>query len=136
MAHFVQIDCNRVISVIVISNDDINNTEFPESEALGQAFIRDCVGLRGDWLQTSRNTRHGYHPQGRGFRMNYAGINSEYLPDLDAFRPPRPYDSWIFDPAVCDWRAPVDPPEIDAQQGDNLCWDETNQQWLVVRLPT
>jgi hypothetical protein len=63
MAHFAKVDNNIVQEVIVISNDDCNNLEFPESEPIGQAFIAS-IGLLGEWLQTSYSG---------SFRNIYAG---------------------------------------------------------------
>jgi hypothetical protein len=79
MAHFAQIQDGIVTQVIVISNDDAPDP-FPESEALGQAFIAS-LGLGGQWVQTS------YHGT---FRGCYAGIGYTYDPDLDEFIPPEP----------------------------------------------
>ena len=63
MAHFAKVDNNIVQEVIVISNDDCDNLEFPESEPIGQAFIAS-IGLTGEWLQTSYSG---------SFRNIYAG---------------------------------------------------------------
>jgi hypothetical protein len=79
MAHFAQIQDGIVQQVIVISNDDAPDP-FPESEALGQAFIAS-LGLGGQWVQTS------YHGT---FRGCYAGIGYTYDPELDEFIPPEP----------------------------------------------
>jgi hypothetical protein len=79
MAHFAQIQDGIVTQVIVVSNDDAPDP-FPESEALGQAFIAS-LGLGGEWVQTS------YHGT---FRGCYAGIGYTYDPDLDEFIPPEP----------------------------------------------
>jgi hypothetical protein len=79
MAHFAQIQDGIVQQVIVVSNDDAPDP-FPESEALGQAFIAS-LGLGGQWVQTS------YHGT---FRGCYAGIGYTYDPELDEFIPPEP----------------------------------------------
>jgi hypothetical protein len=79
MAHFAQIEDGIVQQVIVVSNDDAPDP-FPESEALGQAFIAS-LGLGGEWRQTS------YHGT---FRGCYAGIGYTYDPELDEFIPPEP----------------------------------------------
>jgi hypothetical protein len=72
MAHFVQVTNNQCGDVIVISNDDVDNLPFPESEPVGQAFIAS-IGLQGVWLQTSYNAN---------FRGYYAGIGWGFNPDL------------------------------------------------------
>ena len=78
MAHFAQMDDNsKVLRVIVISNDDIDNLPFPESEPVGQAFIAS-IGIDGYWLETSYNNN---------FRGTYAGIGSFYDEATDTFDP-------------------------------------------------
>ena len=54
MAHFAKLVNNVVVEVIVISNDDVDNLPFPESEPVGQTFIAS-LGLGNDWVQTSYN---------------------------------------------------------------------------------
>ena len=78
MAHFAKMNGNMVEQVIVVSNDDVNNLPFPDSEPVGQAFIAS-LGLDGEWLQTSYNSN---------FRGIYAGISFSYDAELDEFVPP------------------------------------------------
>lgn len=78
MAHFAQVINNKVTEVIVISNDDCGNLEYPESEPVGQAFIAS-LGLDGLWLQTSYNAN---------FRGLYAGIGYDYDEASDTFVAP------------------------------------------------
>ena len=74
MAHFAKIDeTNIVKDVIVVSNSDVDNLPFPESEPIGQAFITS-VGLTGTWLQTSYNNN---------FRKQYAGVGFYYDETMD-----------------------------------------------------
>ena len=68
MAHFAQISNGVVENVIVVANSDCDNKEFPQSEAIGQAFIAS-LGLDGEWLQTSYNAN---------FRSKYAGIGDTW----------------------------------------------------------
>ena len=83
MAHFAQIENNKVQQVIVIANDDVDNLPFPESEPIGQAYIAS-LGLNGEWLQTSYNNN---------VRGTYAGIE------------------YIFDPLLGEYGEFVAPPE-------------------------
>lgn len=75
MAHFAQIQNNIVGQVIVISNNDVDNLPFPESEPIGQAFIAS-IGLIGNWLETSYNNN---------FRSVYAGVGYIYNPTLGEY---------------------------------------------------
>lgn len=116
MAHFAEIDANNVVlRVIVISNEECNNLNFPESESIGANFCRNLFG--GNWRQTSYNAN---------FRKNYAGIGFTYDELLDAFIPPSPYPSWVFNENLCQWEAPVPYPN----DGKKYYWDETEKKWI------
>lgn len=52
MAHFARIEENTVWEIIVVTNDSISDSPFPESELLGQTMLTDS-GFAGDWLQCS-----------------------------------------------------------------------------------
>jgi hypothetical protein len=78
MAHFARIVNGVVAHVIVVSNDDCGGGNFPESEPIGQAFIA-CIGLAGEWRQTSYNAN---------FRGKYAGIGDTYDAVNDVFVSP------------------------------------------------
>jgi hypothetical protein len=81
MAHFAKMTGDLVEQVIVISNDDVDNLPFPESQPVGQAFIKS-IGLDGYWLETSYNNN---------FRGTYAGVGFTYDASLDIFvAPPSP----------------------------------------------
>jgi hypothetical protein len=82
MAHFAELDnTNTVIRVIVISNDACGEPTlgFPDTCAVGRAFIANTLKLGGVWKQTSYNAN---------FRGTYAGIGFTYDADLDEFVTP------------------------------------------------
>lgn len=115
MAHFAEIDeNNKVLRVIVVSNDDCGGGDFPESEPIGQAFIAS-LRIGGDWKQTSYNNN---------FRQFYAGIGSVYLPEENVFTSPQPFPSWTLD-SNNEWQAPTPKPDEDGF----WYWDEAEQKW-------
>jgi hypothetical protein len=96
MAHFAKVNANNVVEeVIAVSNCALDNcigedhwdyqeeyhadhtgtTDFPESEALGQAMLEES-GFEGRWLQTSRSGK---------FRKRLAGVGMTYDPVKDEF---------------------------------------------------
>ena len=116
MAHFAKIDKNKIVQqVIVVTNEDCGNLEFPESETIGQSFI-NSIGLNGVWIQTSYNGN---------FRKNYAGMGYTYDESRNAFIPVKPYPSYILNEDTCQWDAPIPRPN------DNKFydWDEENLTW-------
>lgn len=80
MAHFAELNNdNQVIRVIVISNDDIKNLEFSDSEPVGVQFCQSLYGDDTVWKQTSYNSN---------FRGTYAGIGMIYDEVEDIFKSP------------------------------------------------
>lgn len=119
MAHFAQLDeHNIVLQVIVVNNETIENLPFPESEPVGVAFLTEWSGGYTNWKQTSYNNN---------FRVRYAGIDYIYDATLDAFIPPKPYESWLLNTTTCDWNAPVPYPT----DGNKYYWDEADQSWTA-----
>jgi hypothetical protein len=120
MAHFVKLDNNNIVlDVNVVSNNDINNLPFPESESIGIEFLKAWSGGYENWKQTSYNA---------SFRKNYAGIGYKYDSELDAFISPKPFNSWILDEDKAQWKAPVDMPTDDKR----YTWNEETTSWDLV----
>lgn len=125
MSHFAQIDSNRIVTQVIVIEQETLNT-----------------GMWGDpasWVQTSYNTRGGIHygangepDGGQALRKNYAGVGYIYDPQRDAFIPPQPFASWTLDEDTCLWHAPVPMP----QDGKLYTWNELTQSWDEVVAPT
>lgn len=78
MAHFVKMNGNICTASVVVNNEVLENKPFPESEAIGIAFLKSLYGEDTEWLQTSYNGN---------FRGRYAGIGSVYDSIKDEFDP-------------------------------------------------
>lgn len=83
MAHFAKLNNKKqVTEVIVVANSDCGNSEFPQSEAAGQAFIAS-LGLEGTWKQTSYNGNFRGRYAGIGY--TYDAVNDEFVaPEIEA----------------------------------------------------
>lgn len=120
MAHFAKLDENNVVlEVNVVNNDDILNLPFPASEPVGVEFLTNWSGGYTNWKQTSYNSN---------FRVRYAGIGYTYMPEYDAFVPPKPSESWIFNEETLLYEPPVGYPK----DGKNYKWDESVQDWVEI----
>ena len=64
--------------------------------------------------------------QSKALRKNYAGIGYSYNETLDAFIPPKPYESWILNEQTCLWEPPIDYPN----DGKDYLWDEPTSSWI------
>lgn len=123
MAHFAKIDENNVVTqVIVVSNADTSDANGVEKEYIGQAFCEKLFG--GTWKKTSYNGN---------IRKNYAGIGYTYNADIDAFVPPKPFNSWVLNNDTAQWEAPVPLPE-DSGTGEPpkmYYWNEETTSWAL-----
>jgi hypothetical protein len=114
MAHFAKVDQGKVISVIVAEPEFFNT------------FVDTSPG---QWIQTSYNTKGGVHRfGGTPLRKNYAGVGYSYDQTLDAFIPPKPYDSWTLNEETCLW----DPPTSYPNDNKNYKWDEPTTTWVEI----
>ena len=135
MAHFAQLDENNVVTqVIVVSNEDTSDSNGVEDELIGIAFCKKLLGANTRWKQTSYNNN---------MRVRYAGIGYSYNEALDAFIPPKPFNSWVLNNDTANWESPLGPPpelaqeEIDARSfyswDENLYQSDNTQGWVLVK---
>jgi len=128
MAHYAQLDSGNVVVNVFVGRDDVvEGIDDWETYYAPQGFTVK---------QTSYNTYGGVHydpetgepseDQSKAFRKNYAGIAYTYNEELDAFIPPKPFDSWILNETTCLWESPTPYPE----DGGVYNWDETTQSWI------
>ena len=119
MAHFARLnEINKVISVEVVVNEVITDSDGNEQEQVGVDFLTQLNGV-GWYKQTSYNGT---------FRKNFAGTNYNYDTTRDAFIPPQPYSSWTLNEDTCQWEAPVAYPDDDKMYN----WDESTTNWIEI----
>ena len=122
MAHFAEVNEFDIVQrVIVVADSDCLDPNGQESEAVGAAFCHNLLG--GRWLQTSYNNN---------IRVRFAGVGYKYDAVRNAFIPPQPYLSWLFNETSLDWQAPIPYPT----DGKSYVWDESIQQWVEVVPPS
>jgi hypothetical protein len=122
MAHFAELNDNKVVTrVVVIGNDIPANGGTLEDNDMHIDGEKFCIKLfkGGIWKQTSYNNN---------FRKQYAGIGSIYDSVKDKFISPQPYNSWALD-ANDDWQAPVTYPTDITEK--RISWDEENLRWIA-----
>lgn len=124
MAHFAKLDNDNNVIDVISASDSIN----------GEAYFLQKTGHVHK--KTSFNTKLGIHydpetqqpssDQSKAYRKNYASIGSKYHEDIDAFVPPKSYNSWVLNPEKGDWEAPVAMPT----DGKMYSWDEDSGSWV------
>ena len=137
MAHFASLDTdNKVIKVHCVGNKQLLDVDGSESEEYGIMFLRVLHG-GGRYKQTSYNTRGGEHTLGdTPLRANYCGKGWQYDPELDIFHPQQPYPSWTLDTVKGQWNPPVPYPEIGEGMPSRFSWNEDEQQWDEMEMPS
>jgi len=143
MAHFAKIGVNsKVLSVHVVSDNDMLNADNQEDESVGQQFLELLHGWPAlMWVQTSYNTRNNTHTSGdntKALRGNYAGVGFIWDEDNQIFWPPKPHASWVKHIGTATWRSPLgDIPELTDDEKDSntagttswtYTWDEDAYQ--------
>ena len=127
MAHYALLDENNIVTEVITGKEE------GEDGVNWEQWYGEFRGQR--CLRTSYNTKEGIHIYGgEPFRKNYAGIGYTYDDTRDAFIPPKPFLSWVFNETTCTWDSPVPKPtdwgQIDSN-GDTIIyvWNEENQIW-------
>jgi hypothetical protein len=109
MSHFARVNAQGIVESVIVAEQD---------------FI-DTLIDKTSWVQTSYNTYGGFHPQGNPLRKNYAGIGYTYDAKIDAFIPPKPYNSWVLNEDTCLWECTIPMPT----DGNIYVWNENTFSW-------
>ena len=110
MAHYAFLDENNFVTEVITGKD--------ETELID--------GLHPEiWYGNFRNQVCKRTSYNANIRKHYAGIGYKYDESLDAFIPPKPYNSWLLDESTCLWQSPIPYPN----NGNIYVWNEENQSW-------
>jgi len=104
MAHFAKVENNIVTNVIVAEQ------EFIDSGAVGDSTM---------WIRTEKYS---------DFRKNFAGVGYEYIKRIDAFVPPKPFDSWALNETIGKYEAPKTRP-TSLDETEDYVWNESLLDW-------
>ena len=133
MAHLAKINSNGIVEeVTTVANEVLHDSNGIEQEVNGVNFLTELTG-HALWKQTSYNTYGGVHKLGgTPLRKNYASIGWTYDENKDAFIPPKPYNSWVYNENTADWDPPVERPD-ESTLTDNQCihWNESTLEWEI-----
>ena len=123
MAHYALLNSENVVLSVFVGRDE--NDLIEGVTDWEQYYAPEGLTVR----RTSYNTYAGEHTTGgTPFRGNYAGIGYVYDENLDAFLPPKPFNSWSVDEETYTWVAPIPYPG----DGKDYEWDETTGEWVEV----
>jgi hypothetical protein len=114
MAHYAFVDENNIVVDVIhgIDESELIDGKTPE------VWYQELKSMR--CIRTSYNGN---------IRKNYAGIGFSYSEDLDAFIPPKPFDSWVLDEETAQWQPPIPMPDnLDAAYS----WSEPELSWVQI----
>lgn len=145
MANFSEINylTNEVLRIVVICNEDVKNNGGEYTEQSEEFVSKKCpqdplikekfngIYPQTYWKQTSFNTKQGVHILG-GIpkRKNYGIPGYFFNKNINAFAPPKPFNSWVLDENTCDWNASIPYPN-DNKEYD---WNEETLSWKIVEI--
>jgi len=116
IAHYAFLDNENIVTEVIVGIDETELIEGKHPEVWYGEF-------RG---QTCKRTSYNGN-----YRKNYAGLGYKYDEALDAFIPPKPYESWLLNEDTALWEAPVAYPE----DGGMYSWNEETGSWDAVEIP-
>jgi hypothetical protein len=111
MAYYAFLDDNNIVTEVIAGIDETELIEGLDPETWYGNFRQQVC------KRTSYNGN---------IRKNYAGIGYYYDFELDAFIPPKVFESWILNTETALWQAPVPMPE------GNYYWNEETLSWLEI----
>lgn len=117
MAHFAKLNKDNIVEQVIVVNNNECVIDGVEQEIAGVNFCKSIFGTDTIWKQTSYNGN---------IRKNFAGIGYHYDEQLDAFIPPKPFDSWALNEQTCTWESPIPYPS----DGKLYFWDESQLNWI------
>lgn len=117
--YWAQIDENSiVVRVISVLGNSEESSEWVSNNLDGRWLETDIFSVEGNKIEENGIL------EGGAFRGNYANVGYFYDKDLDAFIPPKPFNSWILDTSKFSWKSPVENPN-----NQYCCWDEDTLSW-------
>jgi hypothetical protein len=116
IAHYAFLDNDNIVTEVIVGIDETELIEGKHPEVWYGEF-------RG---QTCKRTSYNGN-----YRKNYAGLGYKYDEALDAFVPPKPYESWLLNEDTALWEAPVAYPDDEGM----YTWNEDTGSWDAVELP-
>ena len=121
MAHYAFLNSENIVTEVIVGKDEGQD---------GVDWEQWYGEFRGQLCKrTSYNTIQGIHKLGGiPYRKNYASIGYMYDNILDAFIPPKPFESWTLDEQTCNWQAPIPYP----QDNKNYRWNESTLSWIEI----
>ena len=138
MTNFAQLDENNyVIRIIKIDNSFLMDDGI-EKEELGIAKCREIYGQNTFWKQTvDIDYAISTTLKSNDNIVHFPQVGYYYDTKINAFIPPKPYPSFVFDKNTMCWESTIPLPTLTKEQeflGAWYEWHENTKEW-VLRFP-
>ena len=124
MSHFAKLDENNIVIFVTVGRQEDDGKEVELYERTGDVYKQTSYNTAGG-IYYDPTTREPSADQSKAFRKNFAGIGFYYDDALDAFIPPKPFNSWVLDEETCTWKPPV----LRPTDGFTYFWNEAKVDW-------
>jgi hypothetical protein len=111
MAHYAFLNKDSIVTEVIFGKDETELID-GKSPEIWYGEFRNQICKR-----TSYNGK---------IRKNFASVGFKYDSKLDAFIPPKPFESWILDETTANWNAPKEQPS-----DPKAYWNEATLEWVV-----
>jgi hypothetical protein len=119
MIQLARLDDSNIVKQVIVMDDGILNEDAQWSaEQNAEASCRSLYDTQDRFMLTSSTG---------DFRGNLASPGFTYLEEEDLFMPPKPFPSFLLNPASATWVPPVAMPDEDI----NWQWDEATVSWVA-----
>lgn len=115
MAHYAFIGENNIVTEVITGR---NENEVVDGISDWELYYQ----LKREGQRCLRTSYNG------NIRKNFAGVGYYYDESLDAFIPPKPFNSWVLNEETCKWECTLEYP----LDGKIYTWNEINLSWDLV----
>lgn len=120
MADYARVNSQNIVIYVTPIPDEMitdENGHQYEHRALAHLYKTIPDSTNDRWIRTFSNGSN---------RIRFASVGFTYDETLDAFIPPKPFESWILNEITADWEPPVPKPD----DGNFYEWDEEILSWV------
>lgn len=125
MAHYALINSNNIVVQVITGVDEhIIQTDLDGTQVGGSSEAWETFYENLPWFSGLKCKRTSYN---KNIRKHFACVGYIYNEYLDAFIPPKPYQSWVLNEEKCLWYPPVLMPD---NFDKDYAWNESTQEWV------
>jgi hypothetical protein len=148
MAHYSVLNADNVVTAVLTGIDETELIPWlnPETKLIEQLDPETFYSKQTGKIckRTSFNTKSNTHLNNKTpFRGNFGEPGFTYNEELDAFIPPKPFESAVLDVLTLSWNPPIDFfksadtfTKTNPETRETHVWDDETLSWQKIPLPS